>query len=319
MIMIPKVTIAIPTIGRMGYFEETIKSAINQTYEDIEIIISDNASTDETQVICRSYSDNSRITYFRQNDRLSMVDNWNFLLTKATGKYFLLLSDDDLLEENMIKQFITELEKFKDNDVSLAYCPVKYIDQDGKYTSRSSNSPVIEDGYSFIKASLLYERTVFSSSALMNTEILKTNYGFDKSSQFGTDMIARFNIAANHEVICINIPMVKYRRHSNSLSNSLQAVKSHENLFKYLKSDKFIYNNSLSDEIDYYIRKTKYILIRQLIIFSDISFSDLSKLKFYKSLTKFDHWQFRLFSLIPFRTSIYRFYHLLKASIKTDH
>lgn len=311
----PLVTVAIPTIGRSAYFEETLKSAIKQSYTNLEILISDNASTDATQAICKDYSEDNRVSYFRQNTRLTMIDNWNFLLTKSKGEYFLLLSDDDLLEVEMISQFITTFEKHKDQDISLAYCPVKYIDYKGYTTSGSSGSPEFEDGFSFIKASFLYKRSLLPSATLFKTEVLNQLNGFDKSSLFGTDMITRLNAAVNHNVTCINMPLVKYRRHLDSLSYSLDAVNSHKELFDYFRSEKFIYAQTLKNEIDYYIQKTSFLLIRQLVFLSNFTILDLSKSFIYKSGSKLDRLILKLLFLIPFRSFIYKSINILKRSI----
>ena len=91
----PKVTIAIPTYNRADdYLKQTLKSALNQTYENIEIIVSDNCSTDNTEAVVNSFND-SRIRYFRQQENIGANNNFNFCLKQAKGEYFLLLLDDD--------------------------------------------------------------------------------------------------------------------------------------------------------------------------------------------------------------------------------
>lgn len=305
--MIPKVTIAIPTIGRYKYFEETLKSALKQTYTNIEIIISDNASIDETETKCLEYINDERILYYRQESRLEMVENWNFLLSKSSGEYFLLLSDDDLLEEDMISQLINGLIVNKDHNISMAYCPVKYIDYKGNGISNSISSPDFEDGFSFVKACFLYKRVLFPSAILFKTDVLNKINGFDDSSSFGTDMIARINVAMNHNVICINKPLVKYRRHNDSLSFSMESFNSHESLFSYFKSENFSYNILFKSDIDYYINRTRYILIRQMIFLGKFSYSDLLKSSYYKYGSKIGLLKLSIFLLIPFKSYIYGF------------
>lgn len=99
----PLVTIAIPTYNRANlYLTQAIESAINQTYPNLEIIISDNCSTDDTEMVIRSFKD-PRIRYFRQEKNIGGNNNFNFCLKQARGEYFLLLMDDDLIDSDFIE------------------------------------------------------------------------------------------------------------------------------------------------------------------------------------------------------------------------
>lgn len=86
----PLVTIAIPTYNRANlYLTQAIESAINQTYPNLEIIISDNCSTDDTEMVIRSFKD-PRIRYFRQEKNIGGNNNFNFCLKQARGEYFFI-------------------------------------------------------------------------------------------------------------------------------------------------------------------------------------------------------------------------------------
>ncbi|MCA6514731.1 MAG: glycosyltransferase family 2 protein, partial [Chitinophagaceae bacterium] len=87
------ITIAIPNYNYGQYIGKTIESAIHQSGDDIEILISDNNSEDNSWEIIQSYVD-SRIISFKQNQNIGLQQNWNFLLNKARGKYFILLPSD---------------------------------------------------------------------------------------------------------------------------------------------------------------------------------------------------------------------------------
>ena len=104
----PLVTIAIPTYNRDRYLKEAIDSARNQTYKNVEILIRDNASEDTTELIAREeMRSDDRIQYVRNKKNIGMRNNWNKLLNAASGEYFLLLSDDDILAPNAIKILLT--------------------------------------------------------------------------------------------------------------------------------------------------------------------------------------------------------------------
>lgn len=99
---LPLVTIGIPTYNRAnGYLKEALGCALAQTYPNIEIVVSDNASPDNTEAVVRSYAD-PRIRYFRQEKGLIPNDNFNFCLAQARGAYFLMLPDDDKIDSDFV-------------------------------------------------------------------------------------------------------------------------------------------------------------------------------------------------------------------------
>ena len=79
----PLVTIGIPTYNRAdGYLKEAIESVINQTYSNLEIIISDNCSSDDTGLVVKSFKD-QRIHYYRHDENIGANNNFNFCLKKS--------------------------------------------------------------------------------------------------------------------------------------------------------------------------------------------------------------------------------------------
>lgn len=96
-----KYSIIIPTRERADVLYWALKTCTTQTYENLEIIVSDNYSQDNTEEIVKSTGD-ERVAYFNTNRRVSMSHNWEFALQKATGDYITILGDDDGLVPNAI-------------------------------------------------------------------------------------------------------------------------------------------------------------------------------------------------------------------------
>lgn len=93
----PLVSIGLPVYNGEDYIESAIDSILSQTFTDFELIISDNASTDATESICRQYArDDSRIRYVRTPDNRGAMWNFNEVFRHATGKYYKPASHDDL-------------------------------------------------------------------------------------------------------------------------------------------------------------------------------------------------------------------------------
>ncbi|MGD9974262.1 MAG: glycosyltransferase family 2 protein [Desulfatirhabdiaceae bacterium] len=115
----PLVTIGIPTYNRANLVGNAIESALKQDYVNIELIVSDNASNDVTETICKKYSMiDPRIKYFKQTKNIGMTFNFAEVLKKASGSFFMWLGDDDWIDSNYVS---TTLLAFKrDQTIALA-------------------------------------------------------------------------------------------------------------------------------------------------------------------------------------------------------
>ena len=120
------VSVCIPTYNRSNSLKRAIENILSQTYNEIEILISDNFSTDETSRLCESLAkEDSRIRYFRQLSNIGPTANFEFVRKKAKGEYFIWLSDDDYLENDYIEKCVSELEKSEDLILVSGLCGFK--------------------------------------------------------------------------------------------------------------------------------------------------------------------------------------------------
>lgn len=107
-----KLSILIPTYNRAEYLKECLNSIINSyKNNDIEILVSDNCSDDETELVIKNYSSDSRLKYSRHKENIGAESNILSLLGKATGKYIVLLTDDDRIESQAISEIIKLIDK----------------------------------------------------------------------------------------------------------------------------------------------------------------------------------------------------------------
>lgn len=98
------VTIGLPVYNGQDCVGEVINSLLNQTYRNIELIISDNASTDDTERICRGYAErDSRVTYIRQSKNIGPSENFLFLLRQGKGDLFMWSAHDDIWRKDYLK------------------------------------------------------------------------------------------------------------------------------------------------------------------------------------------------------------------------
>lgn len=127
----PLVTVGIPTYNRPLGLEKTLQCILKQTYIQLEIIVSDNCSTDNNVLpILQKYAaQDSRIKYFIQEKNLSLVPNFQFLIDNATGEYFMWAADDDQWDLNFIEVCVQAMEA--NNDVALCMTDINIEGEDG--------------------------------------------------------------------------------------------------------------------------------------------------------------------------------------------
>jgi glycosyltransferase involved in cell wall biosynthesis len=107
----PCVSIGLPVFNGEKYLRKSIESILEQTFQDFELIISDNGSTDETESICREYAARSdKIRFYRQNENMGAAANFEFVFQKSRGKYFKWQGHDDYAYPEFLEKCVARLE-----------------------------------------------------------------------------------------------------------------------------------------------------------------------------------------------------------------
>ena len=101
----PLVTIAIPTFNRASWLKGCVESALSQTYENVEVVVSDNGSTDGTSDLLKDLS-HPKLRVVRQRTNIGLIANWNACLAEARGEYILVLSDDDRIGADALERCV---------------------------------------------------------------------------------------------------------------------------------------------------------------------------------------------------------------------
>lgn len=109
--MTPLVSIGLPTYNRASCLSRTLESLLAQSCRNFELIISDDASADGTEKLCREYAKrDSRIRYFRQKKNLGVKGNFYFVFSQARGEYFMRAGDDDWWARDCVEKLVRALE-----------------------------------------------------------------------------------------------------------------------------------------------------------------------------------------------------------------
>ena len=184
------VSIGVPVFNGEEFIGKTLDSLINQTYKNIEIIISDNHSTDNTEKICKKFENlDDRIKYFRQKRSIDVNENFNFTLSKATGHYFMWNAADDLRSRDFIMENVSFLIK---NDKYVASCSKDRFDTHKNYVNFFIEGTFEDRLVQFFQNCWRSQGIYYS---LIRTNILK-KYKLDKA-YFASDWVLIINLLSN--------------------------------------------------------------------------------------------------------------------------
>ena len=177
---VPRLSIGLPVYNGEKYLAEALDALLGQTYQDFELIISDNASTDGTERISREYeARDPRVRYIRQPRNIGCSPNHNVVFTESRGELFKWASDDDLYARDLLERCVQALDDHPDAVLSHSWTAI--IDPNGDITTNvgyplSTDSPDAperfrsllfdvggDDDYGVIRADVL-RRTALNES-----------------------------------------------------------------------------------------------------------------------------------------------------------
>jgi glycosyltransferase involved in cell wall biosynthesis len=169
----PRLSVGLPVYNGERYLAESLDALLGQTYEDFELIISDNASTDTTPDICRRYAkQDSRIQYYRQPKNVGLAMNHNFVAEQASGELFKWASHDDLYARDLLERCVNALDEYP--HVVLVHSFTAMIDGSGNLTEAlkyplASASPRAPERF----RSLLFESGGDDDGGVIRTDALR--------------------------------------------------------------------------------------------------------------------------------------------------
>lgn len=165
-----RLTVYIPTYNRAHYLAASVASVLGQSYRDFRLVVSDNASTDETTALLAGLSD-PRLEHVRLPENIGLLANFNRCLTDATTEYVLILADDDVLYPKHLEETVAVLDRHP--HVGMVHTAFDVIGPEGEVVFRGVDwtgvAAGIESGAEFICASLSGWSRVAASTALIRT------------------------------------------------------------------------------------------------------------------------------------------------------
>lgn len=153
----PLVSICIPAYNSGRYIEETVRAALASDWPNLEVLVADDGSTDETvSILERLAAEDDRLRLIINEENLGMTGNWNRCVREAKGEYVKLIPADDLVYPDCLKKTLPPL--LRDPEVCLSIGGTDLINEEGKVTGSYAHWPVagVHKGAKVARASLLF-------------------------------------------------------------------------------------------------------------------------------------------------------------------
>jgi GT2 family glycosyltransferase len=172
---VPRVTVFIPTYNRAPLLPQAVRSVLGQTFDDLRLLISDNASQDETPRVVASFDD-PRIEYVRQPQNLGLLGNQNWFLARVETEFALILGDDDLLYPTLLERTVAELDRHP--RAGVAHGAFDLIDEHGEALLRDVDWTYglehdrVESADEFMRESMRWSCRICASTAVIRTAAL---------------------------------------------------------------------------------------------------------------------------------------------------
>jgi len=164
----PEISVIIPAYNAEKYLEQTVRSAIAQTYSDIEILIIDDCSMDQTFSIAqRLATEDARIRVLQNKSNQGVAETRNHGIAEAQGDYIALLDSDDLWEQDKLER---QLALLQTTQADFSYCSYDFIDVEGGSLQRTYKVPT-----AIAFQGLLAENVIGCSTAMIKKDVMQAH------------------------------------------------------------------------------------------------------------------------------------------------
>jgi len=220
----PKVSVCIPTYNRVDHVVKAIESVLEQTYENYELLIVDNCSTDATEEVVSRYLSDSRVKFHKNSTNIGMVGNWNKCLMLAKGDYIKYVFSDDVIHPTCLQKMVDAMESYPEvnlvavrHDRATSNKALKLFDRLFQLRVGKWN------GEKLIQRLLLTHNVIGSCSAVMMRSNKLSDIGvFEPIVMLDWDMYMRFAMMGSFYQIdeCLYCIGMENDSLSDSISNS---------------------------------------------------------------------------------------------------
>jgi glycosyltransferase involved in cell wall biosynthesis len=265
--MQPLVTVIIPNYNHAQYLEQRILSILNQTYNNWELFLLDDNSTDNSLEILQKFQNHPKVKYslFNQINTGNTFKQWETGIKLAKGEYIWIAESDDFCSEFFLEQMIPLIHY--DSEIGLVYCQSNRVDENNKITGNwithtekinptAFNSNFIMDGNLFIEEFLIYKNVIPNASAVLfrNERIKIISLNNHPNFKSCGDWLFYFEILLNNKIAFNNNSLNNFRYHKTSVISQALIDIDLINIHKIEIQLRRLMNSKLSKGIRNYIK-----------------------------------------------------------------
>lgn len=216
------VSVIVPNYNHAPFLKERIESILDQTYQDFELILLDDCSTDESRAVLEGDRNHPKVASIVYNEKNSgsPFAQWRKGLELAKGEWVWIAESDDVADEDFLKTMMHAVEQHP--SVGLAYSHLRWIDAHGQlmYSEEDTDKVVCYTGEEFARKKLLYTTTIYNvSSAVFKKDVLMTvDWSLFDTMKMCGDYYLYTLLAEKTDVVEIGRVLDSYRQHANNTS-----------------------------------------------------------------------------------------------------
>ncbi len=230
------VSVIVPNYNHSKYLRQRIDSIINQTFQDFELILLDDKSSDNSVEILQSYSTNEHVSAIIANEENSgnTFNQWERGLSVAKGRYIWIAESDDAADIHFLERTVAEAEK--DETIVICQAGANLIDENSKPLNGSSwdhwrkqdlGKTTVYDGKSFCENYMVYTNVLYNASGILFRRSVVTEIpNFVKQYRVCGDWVFWFHVAMQGKVAILHEKLNYYRRSCSSVSHNAPVIEN---------------------------------------------------------------------------------------------
>ncbi len=239
----PIVSVCIPVFNCADYIGQAINSVLNQTFSDFELVIIDNASTDDTVKVISKFND-KRLKIIKNDKNIGAKGNWNLCLKQARGEFIKILPADDLLVETCLMDQVGIFLKNEKRDLAIVFGGRNIINQNGKKVLKILHKHVGKiESNTLVNLNLLSGTNIIGppGCVMLRRDICQKVGGFSDAYPFVIDLDYWFKVLKHGSAFSQGIVVSSFRISSLSWTVSLghNQSKSYSEFIDFIKQDPF--------------------------------------------------------------------------------
>lgn len=225
------ISIIVPNYNHEKFLKQRLDSVFNQTFQNFEVILMDDCSTDESVQLLQTYANHPKVSHFIVNEKNSgnTFIQWNKGIALAKGEYIWIAETDDFCELNFLELLLKQM--VQGSDITLAYCQSNKVNEKNEITGNwidYTNDLDLEffindftlDGNLFIERFLIYKNVIPNASAILikRSRALEIGYlDINPLLKYNADWLFYINIITNKKIGFVPDSLNNFRHHSQSV------------------------------------------------------------------------------------------------------